>query len=218
MEWGENAAVWHENQHSVTWPLHTHTHRQAHAHRSIANCLDPPSKKHTDVHTVHTYMKSLMTRRSLWRQDTYTCSFVCLLYKTESLFHGLYKHTWCCWLISKYQWSRTCEQWLSYSAGFCRTSFPMWQWAACGLICFFKFIGRRSGCEVYFYASVPATAAARGHFCYIFTFLGALYNAISQWLLEGTFWKSGTTLTQGSADSISELCVPLCENPLANYG
>lgn len=39
MEWGENAAVWHENQHSVTWPLYTHM--RAHTHRSIDTCLDP---------------------------------------------------------------------------------------------------------------------------------------------------------------------------------
>ena len=41
MEWGESAAVWHENQHSVTWPLYTHARAYAHAHthRSIADCL-----------------------------------------------------------------------------------------------------------------------------------------------------------------------------------
>lgn len=56
MEWEANAAVWHENQHCVTWPLCTHTH--SHTHRSIANCLDLKQiiwKKnlHTDISSIH---------------------------------------------------------------------------------------------------------------------------------------------------------------------
>lgn len=60
MEWEENAAVWHENQHSVTWPLCTHTH--SHTHRSIADCLDLKQIiwKKINTQTYPAYMTSLI--------------------------------------------------------------------------------------------------------------------------------------------------------------
>ena len=104
MEWGESAAVWHENQHCVTWPLYTHTRARTYTQinskllRLGAHYLEKHKqwRMHTHIRT-HTRMKSRVITHSLWfpttegtcgdKQTTYTWhqwSFSVLLFISES--------------------------------------------------------------------------------------------------------------------------------------